>query len=316
MGVGIIGVVHRVYRLGREIFPPDIENSLKHRVLMLAIALLRFPQIRRWYSIADNPWLTVAVERFPQINGAIYTRYLHQDWQMAKRLAAIDRHYRMLGGPTAVIARATVEEVELARFDAEYPGLRLILDKKQRFLHEGEIVLALCLANQDLYSLAFTLGSDDGHPVIMIGALQGAKLDGAKETYRKLTYALHGMRPRDLMLVALKMLSGQIGIRQIWAISSAHCYSETVRTDYDLIWREHAGQPLANGFFGIPAEVKYRAMSDIPSGRRGLYRRRYQMLDRIKAEMAAACTLAGMSGRGLPVTGSPAVLPDAMLTAH
>ena len=126
----------------------------------------------------------------------------------------------MLDGSAKILAHATFEEVELARLEEEYAGLRLVLDKAKWFLREGESVLNLFINDQRFYSIAFTLGVEKGLPVVFVGALQGSNSDMAPEVYREITHALHGMRPRDCLMVALKLLCGEFGIGRIWAISS------------------------------------------------------------------------------------------------
>lgn len=268
-------------------FPKRTVSSFKHRILLMGVALAYFPQIRNWYRISDNPWLTQARERFPLMHGAIYIPYIHLDWPLPKRLATIDQHYRMLHGPAAILARATFEEVELASLNEEYAGLRLVLDKAEWFSREGEVVLNLFVHKQRFYSVAFTLGMEAGQPLIFIGALQGSNVEAAAAVYREMTHALHGMRPRDLLMAALKLLSRQFGIHRIWAISGAKRYK--VRANYDQIWQEHRGQLLDNGFFEIPAEVRYRQMDEIASRKRKVYRQRYQMLEQITADIAMIC---------------------------
>ncbi|MGE5469628.1 MAG: DUF535 family protein [Bacteroidota bacterium] len=291
MKTGVINILGQLYHLAKEVVPDRSPTGFKQRMWMLAGALKRFPQIRKWYRISDNPSLTQARERFPQMHEVIYAPYIHRQWPLSRRLATIDQHYRMLHGSAAIIARATLEEVELANFNEEYAGLRLTLKKSNRFLGEGEVALNLLVGEQRYYSVALTLGMDSGDPLILIGALQGSSAEEAAAVYREMTHALHGMRPRDLLMTSLKLLSRQLGIHRIWAISSTqrHRFSKKLKADYDAMWQEHNGQLLDNGFFEIPAEVRYRQMEEIVSRKRKIYRLRYQMLDRLAEDIATAC---------------------------
>jgi uncharacterized protein VirK/YbjX len=229
----------------------------------------------------------------------IYWPYINHTWPMKRRLAAIDQHYRMLGGPAAIIAHSTFENVELARLDDEYAGLRLVLDKTEWFLREGEIVLNLFVNDQRLYSIAFTLGIDEGQQLVLVGALQGSNSETALGVYRDLTHALYGMRPRDFLMVALKLLCGELGIHRIWAVSSDNrqhnspyfgdSHKEKVMAAYDEVWLEHGGKVLDNGFFDIPAIARRKDMSKIPTRKRATYRRRYQMLDKLVLDIKSRC---------------------------
>jgi uncharacterized protein len=299
MGIGVIEILSKVNRLGRQMHPSLTMNSLKHQILLLTRALAFLPDIRKWYEISDNPLLTSALKRFPLMSGAIYWPYINHTWSMKRKLATIDQHFRMLGGAAAIIARATLEEVELARLEEEYPGLRIVLDKTEWFLREGEIVLNLFVNDQRYYSIAFTLGVNAGQPLVFVGALQGSNSDTAQGVYRDITHALHGMRPRDFLMVTLKLLCIELGIHRIWAVSSdnrqhnspyfGNSHKEKVLVAYNEVWLEHGGTELDNGFFEIPAIVSYKDISEIPTRKRAVYRRRYAMLDKLALDIKSSC---------------------------
>jgi uncharacterized protein VirK/YbjX len=299
MEIGVIETLSRVHRLGRAMHPTLTLNSLKHQVILLGRALVFLPDIRKWYEISNNPLLTLALKRFPLMHGVIYWPYINHTWPMERRLAAIDQHFRMLDGPASIIAHATFEDVELARLEEEYAGLRLVLDKTVWFLREGEIVLNLFINDQRFYSIAFTLGVDAGQPLVFVGALQGSNSEAAQGVYRNITHALHGMRPRDFLMVALKLLCGELGIHRIWAVSSNNrqhnspyfgdSHKEKVLVAYNEVWLEHGATALDNGFFEIPAMVRRKDISEIPTRKRATYRRRYQMLDKLALDIKSSC---------------------------
>lgn len=301
MGDGVIETLVRVHRLGRAMHPNLNLNSLKHQVILLAQALVYLSDIRKWYAISDNPLLGMALQRFPLMSGAIYWPYINHTWPMARRLASIDQHFRMLGGSAAIIAHATFEDVELARLDEDYAGLRLVLDKTEWFLREGEIVLNLFVNDQRIYSIAFTLGINDSQPLVFVGALQGVSSETAQSIYRDITHALHGMRPRDFLMTALKMLCVELGIEKVWAVSSdyrqhnspyfGNSHKKKVLVAYNEVWIEHGGRGLNNGFFEIPAIVRCKVTSEIPTRKRATYRRRYLMLDKLALDIKTSCAL-------------------------
>jgi len=300
MSTGVIEIFRQVYRLGSAMHPDLTLSGIKHRIILLLRTAVFFPTIRKWYSISDNPLLTQALLRFPLISGAMYWPYINHTWTMERRLAAIDQHFRMLSGPASVIAHATFKEIELASLEDEYAGLRLVLDKAAWFLREGEIVLNLFINDQRFYSIAFTLGVDKGQPLILVGALQGSNSEAAQGVYRDITHALHGMRPRDLLVVSLKMLCMELGIHRIWAVSSDNrqhnspyfgdTHKEKVLVAYNEVWLEHGGRALDNGFYELPAIIRYKDMSDIPTRKRATYRRRYLMLERLQQDIKSSCT--------------------------
>jgi uncharacterized protein VirK/YbjX len=295
----VFQILKRVHGIGRAMHPAITLGSIRHQLLLLWGAVMNLPVLRQWYGTSDNPLRAAAVARFPLIEGAIYWPYINHTWPMAKRLAVIDQHYRLLHGPAAIVAKATLADVELATPQVEYTGLKLVLEKAPWFLREGEIVLSLFAADERLYSVAFSLGLEGGHTTAYIGALQGRNIPNAIVIYRDITHALHGMRPRDFLLAALRLLCSSISVNQIWAVCSeyrqhngsyfAGSHQDKVAADYDEVWIEQGGTPLGNGFFKLPAAYKHKDMGDIPSRKRAAYRRRFAMLDRLADDITATC---------------------------
>jgi len=291
----------RLYRLARQMYSKPTPGNLRNRALILGLGISHLSELRAWYGISDNPRLASALRRFPQMNGAIYWPYINNTWSMVRRLTTIDQHYRLLTGRAAIIDRASEVEIQLATLDNEYAGLSLVLDKAIWFLREGEIVLNLFLRTQRLYSIAFTLGLEVGQLVAYVGALQGSNVEAVRSVYNEITRALDGMRPRDFLVVALKLLCRELRVARIYAVAGharqhnspffGDSHKGKVLADYDEVWIEHGSTRLDNGFFEVPVVVRYRDASEIPTRKRATYRRRYQMLDRVAQEIEAACSL-------------------------
>jgi uncharacterized protein len=294
-----VSALFRVYLLGLKLHPAITPRGLKHRGLMLISAFSNLVLLRQWYGTTDNPMREKALQRYPLIEGAIYWPYINHNWTTKRRLQTIDKHYRMLDVASTVIADATLEDRVLIDCEQEYLGLKLVLEKAPWFLREGEIVLSIFVGIDRVYSVAFTIGEENGRRVIYVGALQGRNLENAMEIYRNLTHALHGLRPRDFLLNALKMLCSSIGIDSIWGISSdcrqhnskyfSGSHREKLLADYDEVWKEHGGIEMDNGFFQFPAIVVYKEMSEISTRKRANYRRRYAMLRKLELDIDEAC---------------------------
>lgn len=293
--MNLIQVLIRVHRLGRKMHPELSVSALKHQLLMFAIAACNVSVLRQWYGAKDNNLLHEAIQRYPLIEGAIYWPYINHTWSLKHSLEVIDKHYRILATVPQFLEIATFKDQVLLDCSEEYPDLSLVLEKAPWFLREGEIVLSIFVGVERVYSVAFTLGVEGGRRIVYIGALQGRSLDNAMEIYRNLTHALHGMRPRDFLLSILKIVCTSIGVDAIWGVCSefrqhnskyfSGSHKEKLLADYDEVWREHGGVKMDNGFFLMPAVVSYRDISDIPSKKRAIYKRRYSMLDKLTSSV-------------------------------
>ncbi len=297
--VGVFEVLSRVCALGRQMHPGFSLGAIKLNLQMLGSAVSHRDTIGQWFGTLDNPLLTRAVACYPLIEGAMYWPYINHEWSVEKRLEVIDQHYRLLDGEASIIADATFADLELVRMDTEFPGLHLVLEKAPWFLREGEIVLSIFVNEHRVYSAAFTLGVEDGRRVAYVGALQGRNIENIMEIYRSMTHALHGMRPRDFLLATLKLLLSSMSVETIWGVCTdnqqhwgkyfAGAHDQKLVADYNEAWVEHEGIAIGNGFFELQPKVQFKDMADIPSRKRANYRRRYAMLEKLGADIGAAC---------------------------
>jgi len=298
--VSIVNVLSRLYRLGTLLYPERSFDNLKHRVKVIALGLLNWQVVRSWYAISDNPALTRALKRNPEIQGAIYWPYMHAQWSVEKRLRAIDQHYRLLAHRTAVLDRVISEPVLLADMGPVYNGMRLILDRAKWFCREGEVVLNIFLDDRRIYSIAFSLGLDGAQVVAYVGAIQGSNEQDALSIYRTLTRSCFGVRPRDLVVTSLQLLCEAMGIERLLAISGAchhhngayfgASHRDIVHVDYDKIWIEHGGHLGTNGFYEFSARFSERGRTEIPTRKRSQYRRRYEMLAHLAQNIQRTCS--------------------------
>jgi uncharacterized protein VirK/YbjX len=79
-------------------------------------------------------------------------------------------------------------------------------------------------------------------------------------------------------------------------------HANKVLVAYNDVWLEHGGVALDNGFFEIPAIVRHKDMSEIPSRKRAAYRRRYEMLDKLALDIKSSCAQYALKSLALDVT--------------
>lgn len=250
---------------------------------------------RDWYGNPANPALQAELASRPSLVGCAVHPYMNAAWPAARKLAVVAAHYGLLRGRLAVLRQ--VAPVVLAEAG---DGLALQIERPGKFAHEGESTLHLVRAGRPLYTLAFTLGERGGRRVAYVGALQGMNSPDALELYRDLTHRLHGLRPRDLLVVAFRHLCLALGVTRILAVGdaqrvSSNAYfeaSDRVLSSYDAAWAECGGVAAEDGFFALDPQVTPRAAEGVPPRKRALYRRRYAMLDELARQIREA-TVAG-----------------------
>jgi uncharacterized protein VirK/YbjX len=254
--------------------------------------LMCWRELRSWHSAA-TPALRAIVRHRPSIVCAVGRPYINTAWGGTRRLAAIRQHYTLLSTALKVLDFGPADRLSLASTPAGTGRLELVLDMPMWFAHEGELALNLFFKGRRVYSLVFSLGSEEGRLTAYIGALQGLGGIEARPMYRDLTHGLHGLRPRELLLAVFRMLCRCLGVERMLAVSdlrrpASSAYFATcsaVLTSYDAVWQAHGGLLGSEGFFELPLVLARRSADSVPGRKRAQYRRRYEMLDGLQAEV-------------------------------
>lgn len=124
---------------------------------------------------------------------------------------------------------------------------------------------------------------------LLIAVIQGPNFEGSKEMVKQLTKLCHGLRPAYLMVEVMKMLtallgySNLLGIPQRYQNKSRFIKSKRYFVDYDVIFSE-AGGIQNHRYWQLPLQCE-RLLDTIPSKKRSMYRKRYEMLDALNIIM-------------------------------
>lgn len=267
-------------------------------VRRLSLAGKAVRQSHRLTRIYQNPPLSSLAKLFadrPKMIGILVWPYQCASWQVSQRLDGLMSHCETvdrIGSPFDI--RAT-ERVVLADLEFVRDDLRVVLDNPEWFLREGSLVINLFVGRVRMYSLAFSLSSGRDGLIATIGAIQGRSVDGASEEYKLLTKKAHGMRPRDLLFEIFSMICQNLQVRRILAVSNEdrhHLHpffsgAKKESSDYNEIWMERGGTRISHSFFELEAINRRRSEDDIPTKKRSMYKKRYEMLDEIERRLSA-----------------------------
>ena len=163
---------------------------------------------------------------------------------------------------------------------------------------EGEMLVNIRREDDSLvYRMAFTLANIAGRPSLIIGCVQGGAPgnDVCLSDGRSLTRKYHGIRPKVMLIPVLQALAGQLGCKQLLGVTSDHQYYKTtnrrknmVGFDYDGYWKELDAVPFSSVFVKLPIEAERKPLEDIATKKRGMYRKRYALLDRLSEEVLSS----------------------------
>jgi hypothetical protein len=277
---------------------PELAWDLSENLIayfLCAFAITVIVEIARFIRPPNNPLLVREHARFPELYKFIFRPYLNAKWSLWQRMRAIGAHYRIIENQVHLLADLQQNGTrELARFEFDSDSVRILVDQPKWLRREGEVGVSLFYGIDRVYVAMFTLAIVEGQLVMLVGNLQGDGREKA-ELYRQITKAMHGLRPRDLLVQVLQMLAKEIGCSELRGVSdSAHRNSHLLTTGtkistYDQIWREHGGiKDNKSGFFRLSAHINRRPNEAIPSNKRAQYRRRYQFLDDLESQIRDA----------------------------
>lgn len=220
--------------------------------------------------------------------------YIHNAWDIHTRLDKIASHYEIVYQlKPQLIFDKNNSFYEVINFDYISKNVTVRIDQAQWFVREGELVINIFKDDLRVASIAFTLGFHHEIPVAYIGAIQGihqgVPSDESLEIYRNLTKDFEGLRPRSLLLEVLKVVLEKLKIEKMFAVSDKsrhhrHAYFGTdehtiFKADYNAIWEEHNGVlDMATGFYELPMTLAIKDILDIPSKKRSMYKKRYEIL--------------------------------------
>jgi uncharacterized protein VirK/YbjX len=266
---------------------------------------------KRWFAFLDAKAFRRRLTRQqPEWAEKPHRPYRRHDLDADTRLACLVSHTLALErlGWQELVLRLSHRPLPIARFIGKDEVERwLELAHAGQFMKEGELCLHLCSGGRRLYSAAFSLIGAPVMPLapvvsaLDIGCLQGPDDPTARALVRSTTKALHGLRPRDLMVVALKALAETLAAPSLIGVAgSRHVYRHWRKRrafsfDYDGFWAEHAGRPRDDGDYELSSVCLPKPIDQVPSNKRAEARRRQALVADIQCQIGSA--LDGRAGR-------------------
>ncbi|WP_026792149.1 VirK/YbjX family protein [Pleomorphomonas oryzae] len=281
------------------LYPSMRSDALRRRVHFLLRCLWWRRSASEWFRhIEATAPLRDYVASHPFIAAKPFSRYMRLGWRLRDRLNCLRDHYElMLSCPAGqrlldlCASEATIASLR-GRSGADY---HLVLTSCALHMREGEMLIELRRDQRRVCCLAGSFCRRDGQLVFLVGTLQGAKGEGAKDFTREVTKDLHQLRPRDLAMAAAQTIGSIFAVSAILApsqkrhVQAGQDPKGLVKADFEDLWTDLGGERRHDGEFVLPLETQFKAVEDIPSKKRAETLRRYalkhQMADDIRAAL-------------------------------
>jgi uncharacterized protein len=297
-GHGLMTDLRRFWAWSDKVCEQTGLRRLRARVGFVVKAMALRPELEAFAGARPGSSLSRAFGERPEMVGAVVWPYICANWDGPRRLAQIRSHYEAVDAIGGFVDFPIGQSRQVADLAEVHEGLKVVLDQPRWFMREGQLVLNLFAGEVRIYSIAFSLGRENGATVAWIGAIQGGNTEGVMADYKDLTKALHGMRPRDFLVELVRSLCRALGVTRIFAVADASrqhraaffgdAKADTLTLNYDEIWTERGAQKVSDDFFSLAIEAPLKSLDDVPSKKRAMYRRRYELLESLDARIAEA----------------------------
>jgi uncharacterized protein VirK/YbjX len=224
--------------------------------------------------------------------------YLRKDASAEQRIRWLMDHYRWVRETwSAEFALGLYQArcLELANITVQGgASYQLVLRPTCKFDREGELLISLETAGLPLAVVSFSMVRNDVDWVASIGCLQGASPELGREAVKAATSDLHGLRPKQAVLLALYAFARGYDVERIVAVGNeGHIHMarrasrDKVVADYDGFWLEMGGEAAGDSFV-LPRRMGRKSGDEIPSRKRAQYRRRQALEDGMVLQLRAA----------------------------
>jgi uncharacterized protein VirK/YbjX len=275
-------------------------SDFKGRLMFMIKAIRLSSELEPFLHAKEGSLINKLIAQRPESIGAIVWPYQCHTWDAITRLNRIREHYSVIDNLSPKIDFPMDGALNLLELGNVYENLHVMLDQPIWFMREGQLVINLFLDNVRIFSLAFSFARESGEVVAYVGAMQGRNINGLLDTYREITKAMHGMRPRDFLFELFRAFCRAVGVTKIYAVTDASRHHRSsyfgskakdgeLTLNYDEIWQERGGVLHNSDFYLFSVDPQIKNLEEVSSKKRSMYRRRYEFLEATEAQMLDVC---------------------------
>lgn len=285
---------------------PDQLHALKRHLRWAAAAAIRSEGAEAWFTFLEHPEMRPFAEANPHLAFRPLARYVSVGWNFPRRVKVIRETYEFIQAQGGSLKESLLDRecrAVLACFPLGRAGEATIrLGFSWRFRKEGEVVVFMESSQIEgpISYLVFSLEQGVDGWILRVGGVQG-RVGGDEETIKEVTKAMHGLRPKAFMVFLAQEISRALRMRALQGIGNAiHVFrarnegnsgpKRRIFFDYDDLWKEAGGEPLPDGWFDLPMRAARRTSEEIKPNKRGMYAKRYAMMDTISRQIRTILT--------------------------
>lgn len=287
--------------IGKKIYDISKSREFRRYVIFRVRCILNRRRMKRLWDYFHSASVLVKIsDVYPFVYEQPQRAFFYHRSTFEERAALVEAHF-------AFLTEHIREDVLLDWYqeknyllwkgpslDNEELALMLYYEAGQR--KEGLLSVMLRLSTKPLYQIIFWIAPNKaGRPSMWIGAMQGPNMDNAREIVKQTTKLCHAYRTKNLILYAAQAVARSLGLSHIYAVTNEGYYTNNhvridkkLKTDFSDFWREAGGRETEDKRFDeLPLVETRKTMEEVPTRKRAVYRRRFEMLDELDAIVAA-----------------------------
>ncbi|WP_074816120.1 VirK/YbjX family protein [Selenomonas ruminantium] len=282
--------------IGKKIY--NLENPREyHRYLVFRVRCMLHPyRMQRLEKIFKSSRLLEEVANcYPFVYEQPTRGFFYNNSTFEERVALLEQHMTFLSEKIKEnhfidLYTRTPKILWESNDDGEKLRLYLFYHPGQR--KEGLLSIVLDCPRGELYQMIFWMAEDEhGDQSLWIGAMQGPRMENAREIVKQITKRCHAYRTKNLILHATQEVARNLGLKHIYAVTNYGYYAmnhirrdRKLKTSFSDFWMESGGVACKDKrFYELPMKERRKSMEEVPTRKRANYRKRYALLDEIDA---------------------------------
>ena len=270
------------YPTPNVIYPDQPHKSYRlKRFRFWLRSVLHSVQVKKFSRFVNqHPEFSELLRAYPNYSYPVIHRFLDKRFNAEKRLEIVCDNLTFLPQKLAQYHLPPLW-VKPINFGEVIPDFEIRLNINEYQAMEGFWALELRQksSRQVVYLLTFGKIAQS----LLIGVIQGANTENAKDLVKYLTKQCHGLRPAYLLIEVMKLLADTLGysllgIPHKYQNKSRFIQSKRYTVNYDTLFKESGG--LRREYWQLPLTLD-KDLTDVPSKKRSMYRKRFEMLEKL-----------------------------------
>lgn len=270
------------YPTPNVIYPDQPHKSYRlKRFRFWLRSVLHSVQVKKFSRFVNqHPEFSELLRAYPNYSYPVIHRFLDKRFNAEKRLEIVCDNLTFLPQKLAQYHLPPLW-VKPINFGEVIPDFEIRLNINEYQAMEG--FWALKLRKKSSRQVVYLLTFGKIAQSLLIGVIQGANTENAKDLVKYLTKQCHGLRPAYLLIEVMKLLADTLGysllgIPHKYQNKSRFIQSKRYTVNYDTLFKESGG--LRQEYWQLPLTLD-KDLTDVPSKKRSMYRKRFEMLEKL-----------------------------------